>query len=72
MVKIGQKVEFNPFLGINIRGLADCNDLQTGMVHFVHRTHRWFNVEYTDNDGYTRLLGFKFDDIGKNVRVIEE
>lgn len=70
MIKVGQKVRFNPFKDIRQYGLASVNDVVTGKVHYVHPTHRWFNVEYGDDMG-TRLISFKFDDIGKNVRLVE-
>lgn len=69
MIKIGQKVRINPFNNIRTPGLSDSKETFEGTVHFVHPTHRWFNVEYTDNAG-KRLVGYKFDDIGREVKII--
>lgn len=70
MIKPGQKVCFNPFHGVRQYGLGSVNDIVDGVVHYVHPTHGWFNVKY-DNGGYTQLLGFRFDDIGKNVKLVK-
>lgn len=69
MIKVGQKVQIDPFRGIRITGMADLQETFEGIINFVHPTHHWFNVKYTDNAG-TRLVGFRFDDIGKTVELI--
>lgn len=69
MIKVGQRVQFDPFKGIRVTGMADLQETFEGIVHFVHPTHQWFNVEYVDNAG-KRLIGFKFDDIGREVKLI--
>lgn len=70
MIKVGQKVRFNPFHGVRQYGLGSVNDFVVGVVNYVHPTHRWFNVKYNNGDG-TQLLGFLFDDIDKTVKVVK-
>ena len=60
MIKVGQKVRFKNF-----------GRYEDGVVHFIHRTHHWFNIEYGGDEG-KRLIGFKFDDIDKDVKLVEE
>ena len=60
MIKVGQKVEFGPD-----------NDIQHGVVKYVHPTHCWFSVEHGTDD-YKWRTSFKFDDIGVGVRLVEE
>lgn len=70
MIKVGQKVRFNPFLGCRQYGFSYMSDDLEGVVHYVHPTNRWFNVKYDGGDGMV-LTGFKFDDIGKNVKIVK-
>lgn len=70
MIEVGQKVRFNPFHGVRQYGLGSVNDIVEGVVHYVHPTHCWFNVKY-DNGGGTQLIGFKFYDIGKTVKLVK-
>ena len=70
MIKVGQKVEFDPYKDIKAPGLVDISEIVEGIVHFVHPTHHWFNVEYGGDEG-KRLIGFKFDDIGRLVTLVE-
>lgn len=70
MIKVGQKVRFNPFKDIRTYGLSNANENVEGVVHFVHPTHCWFNVEYDGGAG-KQLLGFRFDDIDKAVKLIK-
>lgn len=69
MIKPGQLVRFNPFHGVRQYGLGSTDDFVVGVVHYVHPTHRWFNAKY-DNGSGTQLLGFRFDDIGKTVKLV--
>lgn len=70
MIKVGQKVEINPFKDIRAAaGLGPINETVEGIVHFVHPTNRWFNVKY-GSEGGERLIGYKFDDIDKTVKLI--
>jgi hypothetical protein len=69
MIKVGQKVRFNPYHGVKQSGLGVETDITEGVVHYVHPTNRWFNIKYNGGDG-PLLTGFKFDDIGKVVKII--
>ena len=59
MVKVGQKVRFKLF---------DETEFEDGVVHFIHPTNHWFNVEYGGEEG-RRLISFNFMDIGRTVRL---
>lgn len=68
MVKVGQKVRFDPLhyvIGYGtevIRG-----HLVTGTVIMVHESHKYFLVEY----GETKAkISFKFCDIGEAVKIV--
>lgn len=69
MIKVGQRVQFNPFHGIRQYGFNTISDVVEGVVNYVNPTHCWFNVAYDGGAG-KQLLGFKFDDIDKNVKII--
>lgn len=71
MIEVGQKVMIKPFKDIRTIGLSGTDIAMEGTVHFVHRTHHWFNVEYDDGAG-KRLISYKFDDIGGAVKLVEE
>jgi hypothetical protein len=68
MVKVGQKVRFDPFCFVSgsasesIRG-----NLVTGTVVEVYEPHKWFSVEYGDPKTRT---SFKFCDIGERVKIV--
>lgn len=68
MVKVGQKVTIDPFKDITFRGCTDLPRNIDGVVNYVHPTNHWFNVRYGDEAG-TRLISFKFDDIGHAVKI---
>lgn len=68
MIKLNQKVEFDPFAGIHFAGLTNDHQLVTGTVKYINKLHHWFSVEYGDNK---RRISFKFDDLGKIVNVVE-
>ncbi len=67
MVKIGQKIRFDPFYAITGFASEDNkgNHL-TGTVIYVNEAHQWFSVEYGDPKTRT---SFKFCDIGKEVKI---
>lgn len=68
MIKIGQKVKFKPFKGLQTGGLGDAtNIVVTGTVKYINSRNRWFSVEY-DDDSKMRI-SYNFDDIGKDVRL---
>lgn len=70
MIKVGQRVRFNPFGGIKQYGLESMSEVVEGVVNYIHPTNQWFNVKYDGGDGM-QLLGFRFDDIDKAVKIIK-
>ena len=70
MIKIGQKVRFNPYKDLHIQGAGGIEDEVIGVVNYIHPTNGWFNVKYDGGDG-PRLLGFRYDDVGKNVKIVK-
>lgn len=67
MVKVGQKVRFDPFQDLTFYGVADHRgSLITGEVVYVNQDHRWFSVQYGELKMRT---SFCFSDIGKDVTV---
>lgn len=69
MIKTGQKVMIDPFIHIRTYGLNMTCGATEGVVNFVHPTHKWFNVKYSSG-GVTQLIGYKFYDIGRTVKVV--
>lgn len=69
MIKLNQKVEFDPFAGIHLTGITNDHTIVTGTVKYINKLHHWFSVEYGD-DGGKRRISFKFNDIGKIVNVV--
>lgn len=66
MIKVGQKVRFNPHKGIN--GVSDVEQFNNteGTVMYINNRNRWFSVEY----GEAKLrMAFNFNDLGKSVKV---
>lgn len=68
MIEVGQKVKFDPYKGINVPNLNVSVTL-TGTVVAVYEDHRWFSVEYIDEEKKKRRASFKFDDIGDIKRL---
>lgn len=69
MIKVGQKVKFDPFsdvLGVGIRDLR--GNYVFGTVVYVHRRHRWFLVEYGKGENQLRTA-FSYWHIGNGVKV---
>lgn len=46
MIKLGQKIEFDPWQGLN--GILGCREGVTtvGTVVYINNDHHWFTVEY--------------------------
>lgn len=67
MIKVGQKVTFDPFAEITGFGANDNRgNIVTGTVVFVNYKNEWFSVVY----GKPELrASFRFDEIGKAVNV---
>ena len=62
MVKVGQKVRFNPFL-TSKDSVEQIRVNVTGTVVYVNARHYWFSVEYGNN----QRTSFKLTEIGQNV-----
>ena len=71
MVKLRQKVKFDPFKGIRSYGVAVGDIEVVGTVVYINFTHRWFEVSYPPADGNVKT-SFKFDEVGKNVFIVQE
>ena len=68
MVKVGQKVRFDPLHYVVGYGAEVIRGhLVTGTVVMVNEAHRWFSVEYGNPK---QRMSFKFADIGQVVKVI--
>ena len=71
MIEVGQKVKFDPFKGLNDgRGLPLISTVMTGTVVEVHEDHRWFSVEYVDEEKTKQRISFNFHDIGDAVKLV--
>ena len=69
MVKVGDRVQFDPFIGYKGFASSDCRGrIVTGPVVWINRLNGWFSVEY--DCGKTKLVtSFNFHDIGRVVTV---
>jgi hypothetical protein len=65
MVKVGQKVRFDPFYGMKGYGVEVCREEVTGTVVMINHKHKWFLVAYGNN-----RTSFRFDDIGELVTIV--
>lgn len=71
MVKIGQKVEFTPFVDTPSNYTPWIKPVPlVGTVIHVNKQNEVFTAQYTVN-GVKLREGFKFADIGKAVHLIE-
>ena len=68
MIKVGQKVTFNPFRGLNSVSDITLFDNTEGVVKYVNANNRWFSVEYGDPK---MVISFNFHDIGKTIKLAE-
>ena len=67
MIKVGQKVRFDPFKELKGFGAEDNRgNYVTGTVVMVNAPHKWFSVEYGNPNMRT---SFNFSDIGSVVKV---
>ena len=68
MVKVGQKVQFDPLNYICGLGAEEVRGtIVTVTVVDVYEKHKWFSVEYGDPK---QRASFKFCDIGEAVTVL--
>ena len=67
MVKVGQKVRFDPMAHCDGSGAEEYKGNEvTGTIVMVNYKHAWFSVEYGDP---TARISFKFVDIGDGVTI---
>lgn len=78
MVKIGDKVRFNPFDGIRVAmGSPKEPKHVTGRVIDIHEDHKWFDVMY-EMGGVKFRTAFNFADLrevgifGRKVKVVHD
>lgn len=69
MLRIGQKVKFDPFDSLTGFSSKDNRGKDaTGTVIYINRPHKWFLVEHSTRRAKVRQA-FKFSQIGKEVRL---
>ena len=69
MVRVGQKVQFDPFEYIQSFGSSDHRGgIAVGTVVLVNYENQWFSVEYGEKP--TLRTSFKFCDIGQVVTIL--
>ena len=67
MIKLGQKVRFDPLEGMLFYGADSFRTTVTGVITAIYKAHRWFLVEY----GEKKIrMAFKFDDVGETVNFV--
>ena len=74
MIKVGQKVRFDPHAGITSYGFTMVRGEVTGTVVMVHHKHRYFTAEY-EAGGQTFKCSFNFNDLTgdhRNVYIVKE
>lgn len=74
MIKVGQKVRFDPFHGIKACGVADVAGKVEGTVVYVHPEHRYFTAEYEAADKKFKI-SFNFNDLygeKRNVFMVRD
>lgn len=66
MIKVGQKVRFDPYDNLTGFGVGEIRgNLVTGTVVYVNESHNWFSVKYGNN----QRTSFHFCQIGRDVKV---
>ena len=66
MIRVGQKVKFDPFKYLTGYGCLDIKgETVVGTVAEVNEEHGWFSVEYGDK----QRTSFMFQDIGNEVTI---
>lgn len=69
MVTVGQKVKFDPMVGITIFGFPiTSRRIVQGTVIYVNEKHQWFLAEYKMNNQRFRTA-FKFSDNEKYYKL---
>lgn len=68
MIKLGQKVKFNPFEGTKVVGSMDNTEV-IGEVTYIHEENQWFQITYGKHN---LRRCYKFSDIGTEVKIIRD
>lgn len=72
MIRVGQKVQFDPYAEMHSYATASLHSTVTGKVIYVHPTHRYFTAEYDVGDSKFKI-SFNFKDLhepNKTVSII--
>lgn len=69
MIKIGQRVRFDPFACLTAFETVEEKKTTTGRVVMVNEKHGWFSVEY--QLGGTFRISFMISQIGKAVKFCD-
>ena len=64
MIKVGQRVRFNPFSSVK-DPVERIQASTVGTVVWINVPHQWFSVRYGNN----QRTSFKFCEIGQNVHI---
>jgi hypothetical protein len=70
MIKVGQKVRFDPWSSLNITGINDVRGVVVGTIVEVYYEHRYFRTEYTVNN-VKYHMSFKFNDVYGEEPTVE-
>lgn len=68
-IKLGQKVQFNPFEGTKVLGSMANNYTVIGEVTYIHEENQWFQITYGKHN---LRRCYKFSDIGADVQIIND
>lgn len=66
MIRVGQKVKFDPWKGQHSVGISVGACTMDGVVVCVHPGHHWFTVEYETNNHKFRTSYHFCEAYGKN------
>ena len=66
MIKVGQRVKYDPFKAMFGFGVCEVRQIATGVVTYINHEHGWFMAE---SNGVRTT--FNFFDIGKDVRIVK-
>lgn len=65
MLKVGQKVRFDPFRELDGAGNTEIRQTVTGTVVYINEAHGWFSVIY----GEGQRTSYRLTDLGDTVRL---
>lgn len=66
MIKLGQKVRYDPLDSISALNVCEVRTRVIGTVVYINERRGWFCAEYQG-----LRTTFRFTDIGKSVRIIK-